>query len=79
MATAPATARSTNPIAIVNTSMMTTCFKGPEYIASSVTYIAATSANIGRSQYAAAREVAPRIAAAPIATATGTAPDAMGR
>ena len=28
--TAPATARSTNPIAIVSTSMMTMCFSGPE-------------------------------------------------
>ena len=28
--TAPAAARSTNPIAIVSTSMITTCFSGPE-------------------------------------------------
>ena len=30
IATAPATARSTKPIAIVSTSMMTTCLSGPE-------------------------------------------------
>ena len=29
-ATAPAAARSTNPMAIVSTSMMTMCFSGPE-------------------------------------------------
>jgi len=30
-ATAPATTRSTNPMLIVSTSMMTMCFNGPEY------------------------------------------------
>ena len=30
IATAPPTARSTKPIAIVSTSMITTCFSGPE-------------------------------------------------